>query len=133
MDPFVTKLIMFVVIFLFGVARGLLPRILGGWTHGGTLLKLGSGFAGGVFLGAGTIHLLGDSHEFFAEVSGGTDYPFFLLLGGIGFLLILLLEKVLVRAEEGEAATGTHPFILLAVLSLHSFIAGTALGLESEP
>jgi zinc transporter 1/2/3 len=132
MDLFAVKLIMFGTIFLFGMAGGTLPRILGEGRHGETLLTLGSGFAGGVFLGAGVIHLLGDSHEFFAEAAGKGDYPYFLLVGGIGFLIVLMLEKVLVRADEGDAANSNHPYILLAVLSLHSMIAGTALGLESE-
>ncbi len=131
MDILAAKLIMAVVIFAFGMTGGLLPRMLGQARHGDTLLVLGSGFAGGVFLGAGFIHLLGDSHEYFAEVTAA-DYPLFLMVGGVGFLLILLIEKVLARAEETDAAGGAHPFILLLVLSLHSFIAGTALGLESN-
>ena len=132
MDPFVVKLLMAGVLFVFGFGGGTIPRMLATTQRGETLLTLGGGFAGGVFLGAGTIHLLGDSHAFFAEANGGTDYPYFLLVGGVGFLLILFLEKVLVRAEETDAASGSHPFILLIVLSLHSFIAGTALGLETE-
>lgn len=132
MDPFVTKLLMAAVLFIFGFAGGTIPRMLATSKRGETLLTLGGGFAGGVFLGAGTIHLLGDSHEFFAQATGGAEYPYFLLVGGVGFLLILFLEKVLVSREETEAASGSHPFVLLIVLSLHSFIAGTALGLETE-
>ena len=132
MDIQLAKLLMAIAIFAFGVGGGLIPRLLATTKRGQTLLTLGSGFAGGVFLGAGIIHLLGDSHEFFAEATGGAEYPYFLLVGGIGFLLILFLEKVLVRADETDAAKGSHPFILLVVLSLHSFIAGTALGLETE-
>lgn len=131
MDILTAKLIMVVVIFAFGMAGGVAPRLLGRSSHGDDLLTLGSGFAGGVFLGAGFIHLLGDSHEYFAEIGVG-DYPLFLMVGGVGFLLILLIEKVLARSDETEAAGGSHPFILLIVLSLHSFIAGTALGLEAE-
>ena len=132
MDIQLAKLLMAGAILIFGFGGGFIPRLLAASKRGETLLTLGGGFAGGVFLGAGTIHLLGDSHAFFAEANGGAEYPYFLLVGGIGFLLILLLEKVLVRAEETDAATGSHPFVLLVVLSLHSFIAGTALGLESE-
>lgn len=132
MDLLTAKMLMAVAIFTFGMTGGLLPRVLRRTKHGDAWLTLGSGFAGGVFLGAGLIHLLGDSHEFFAEVSGGDEYPYFLMVGGFGFLLILLLEKVLARSEETDAAEGQHPFILLIVLSLHSFIAGTALGLEGN-
>jgi zinc transporter 1/2/3 len=53
------------------------------------------------------------------------------MVGGIGFLLILLLEKVLVRAEETDTAASANPYILMAILSVHSIIAGMALGLES--
>lgn len=131
MDIFAVKLLMFVVIFLFGLGGGILPRIFRKTKYGGTILLLGSAFSGGVFLGAGMIHLFGDSHEFFAAAIGEHDYPYFLMVGGVGFLLILLIEKVLVRVEEADAAKSANPYILMAVLSAHSFIAGTALGLES--
>ena len=131
MDIFVVKLWMFAIIFLFGIGGGILPTLFGKTKYGDTLLTLGNAFAGGIFLGAGMIHLLGDSHKFFAEAIEGLDYPIFLTVGGIGFLLILLIEKVLVRAEETDAAERANPYILMAVLSVHSIIAGTALGLES--
>lgn len=130
MDIFIVKLLMFAVIFMSGFGGGVLPRLLRATQHGQTFLTLGSAFAGGVFLGAGVIHLLGDSHTYFVA-AGDVSYPLFLFVGGIGFLLILLLEKVLVRAEETDAAVSANPYILLAVLSLHSLIAGAALGLES--
>jgi len=132
MEMFFVKLLMFVAIFLFGFTGGMLPQVLGKTKHGGTILPLGSAFAGGVFLGAGTIHLLGDSHEYFARSMGEHEYPYFLMVCGSGFLLILLLEKVLVRADEAHAARSANPYMLMAVLSVHSFIAGTALGLEKE-
>ena len=67
MDIFVVKLWMFVIIFLFGIGGGILPTLFGKTKYGYTLLTLGNAFAGGIFLGAGMIHLLGDSHKFFAE------------------------------------------------------------------
>jgi zinc transporter 1/2/3 len=132
MDLFQAKLVMLVGIFLAGIAGGSVPRVIGARKRGQTLLRLGSGLAGGIFLGTGIIHLLGDSHAYFAATTDGSEYPLFLVIGGIGFLLILLLEKVLVRAEEASAATSSHPYVLMAVLSLHSIIAGAALGLEGE-
>lgn len=131
MDLFAVKLLMFVAIFTFGFGGGTLPILLGKTKHGGSLLTLGSAFAGGVFLGAGVIHLLGDSHEYFAAAVGGVEFPLFLFVGGVGFLLILLLEKVLARRGEHDIQKSANPYILLVVLSVHSFIAGTALGLES--
>lgn len=125
-----TKLLMAAVIFVVGLAGGLAPRVLGGLRAGEAILRYGSALAGGIFLGAGVIHLLGDSHEYFAAVAPGGDYPLFLMVGGVGFLLILLLEKVLVRGSESGIASSQHPLLLMIVLSLHSLIAGTALGLE---
>lgn len=122
---------MLAVIFTFGFAGGLLPHVFKRTRYGATVLTLGSAFAGGIFLGAGTIHLLADSHEYFAQSIGEQEYPFFLMVCGAGFLLSLLFEKVLVQGEETDAAKSANPFILMTVLSVHAFIAGTALGLET--
>jgi zinc transporter 1/2/3 len=124
------KVLSAVAIFLVAVGSGFLPLRLGTTRRGQRLLTLGSAFAAGVFLGAGLIHLLGDGQENFAALDVGADYPLALALCGIGLLFVLLIEKVAAAAEEADAAKGRQPYLLLAVLSVHSLIAGASLGLE---
>ena len=98
------------------------------------LFSLGSAFAGGVFLGAGLIHLLGDSVEHFAAVAPDLEYPLAYLLAAAAFAAILFLERVLGThaasiAALSESAT-IYPYLLAIVLSVHSVLAGMALGAE---
>ena len=56
------------------------------------------------------------------------------MIAGLGFILILSLERVIANKESTEILekekTG-FPFILFLVLAIHSIIAGMSLGLES--
>jgi zinc transporter 1/2/3 len=132
MDILLIKAIFLVTIFFSGVAGGWLPFRLSGSARGERALNLGHAFAGGVFLGAGLIHLLTDGQEHFENWLGGFDYPFTFLIAGVGFLLVLCIERVIIHGENlHETHTmKTHPYLLTLVLSIHSVIAGVALGLE---
>ena len=132
MDMLVVKIIIILVIFASGVVGGLMPRILGKTAKGGHILVLGSAFTGGVFLGAGLIHLLGDGLEMMNDFAGDVEFPWAFFILGIGFLLILFFEKILSRGGEIAATQSKQPFVLLLILSLHSIIAGAALGLEAS-
>ena len=61
MDLLALKVVAIVAIFLTGVAGGLLPHQIEKSRHGQLYLSLGSALAGGVFLGAGLIHMLPDA------------------------------------------------------------------------
>lgn len=94
--------------------------------------SLGACLGAGVFLGAGLIHLLPDSIGIFSEIAPDVDYPLPAFLAGCGILLVLLVEQVVVSSDAEEAAKGTSAYALLLVLSLHSILAGVALGVESS-
>ena len=54
-------------------------------------------------------------------------------------MLVLLIEKVLLRGDEAQLAEAASdsgsaftPYVLALVLSVHSVIAGVALGAESS-
>jgi len=126
----------------------------------GRFLSLGNAFAAGVFLGAGFIHMLADAARRWQEL--GSGYPTGMLLAAVAFLVMLLFEHVLIpeaghqllHAPSGEPfpATGEHrhahghsrdrgalsrihplaAYAIVAALSVHSVIAGLALGAESE-
>ncbi|MEA3392919.1 MAG: ZIP family metal transporter [Candidatus Marinimicrobia bacterium] len=135
MDIFWLKLLSLLVIFTVGLFAGIAPTRKSLSQQGERKLIWGNAFAGGVFLGAGLLHMLPDAIENFKTFAGDIDFPFPALITGIGFLFILLLEK----ANSGghhhvNTATGKRaafPFLLYLVLSIHSIIAGTSLGLEA--
>ncbi len=85
----------------------------------------------GIFLGAGLIHMLGESSRDFIAL--GVNYPVPFLIAGCVFLLFLLLEHV-AKELYHHSSGSTIPFALLAalMLSVHGFLAGAALGFTSS-
>ena len=100
-------------------------------TH--TEFPIGETLATGVFLGAALLHMLPEAQNLFLKLN--YQYPLGLLITGIVFLLFLWFEhlgEVLYHHKNHQA---THPaFAIVAwmMLSLHSLILGTALGLSQE-
>ena len=130
------RLIAMIAVFLTGIVGGLTAVRLGR-SEGSArrLLSLGSAFSGGIFLGAGLLHMLPDSVDGFKSAFAHTDYPYAALLCAAGFAIVLMLERVVVGGDEVEVvskgSSSKTAYVLLAVLSIHSMLAGTALGLES--
>ena len=96
--------------------------------------SLGNSLAGGIFLGAGFIHLLPEAAELIGSV---VEYPLAPLLAAVGVALLLLIDRVVLETRVGpdqdEAKSRPiYPYVLLVVLSIHSATAGVALGLQSE-
>jgi zinc transporter ZupT len=91
---------------------------------------LGETLATGIFLGAGLLHMLPESNAMF--ITMGYNFPFAFLITGIIFLMFLWLEhlgKELYHHDEAHPA-----FALLAwlMLSVHSLVLGTALGISQD-
>ena len=131
MEVLMFKTAAILLIFVAGVAGGLLPVKIG--VSEQKYLSLGNAFAGGIFLGAGLIHMLSDANEKFQSLAGSVDYPLGILLCGCGFILILFLEKVMIRGEAERSMSDerpVYPVVLFLVLSVHSIIVGISLGLE---
>ena len=143
MNPVVAKVAFAGVIFLAAVLGGLIPLSGRQGSRRSHFMSWGNAFAAGIFLGTGLIHMLGEATQ--AWVALGWTYPMPLLLAAVGFMLFLLIEHVLLPAdahsvahahsghelpsEEVERLTGTGiPHALLLALSIHSVIAGVALG-----
>lgn len=91
-------------------------------------LPIGETLATGVFLGAALLHMLPESNLLFKAM--GYDYPYAFIITGLVFLLFLWFEhlgKEIYRHQKAE-----HPsfaIIAWAMLSIHSIMLGTALGL----
>lgn len=134
------KLFYIGVILAAGLLAGLWPVFAGAAARYKRFFSLGSALGGGVFLGAGLIHLLPDSNENFSDLlSADFSYPMGALICAIGFLLVLLIEKVVMGGNEdrlvveaSQSGGAMVPYMLALVLSVHSFIAGIALGAESQ-
>ncbi|GAB5467670.1 MAG: ZIP family metal transporter [Rhodospirillales bacterium] len=92
----------------------------------GALAARGEAVAAGVFLGAGLIHMLGDAAGDFA--AAGVDYPWPFLLCGAVVLALLLVEHIGAAADGGSGSSATLALLATAMLSVHSFLAGAALG-----
>ena len=128
------KIVAALSILAVGIAGGIIP-LLAGRRHGSRrFLSLGNSLAGGIFLGAGFIHLLPEAGEAFEEIF---EYPLAPLLAAAGVAGLLLIDRVLFDgyARPGQAKESRqpiYPLVLLVVLSIHSTIAGCALGLEAE-
>ena len=94
--------------------------------------QTGEAIAAGVFLGAGLIHMWADSAGEFAE--HGVGYPIPFVLCGVVFLVLLFLEHVGREIYSHHTGERNPLFAILAVimLSVHSFLAGAALGLSQN-
>lgn len=91
--------------------------------------SIGETLATGVFLGAGLLHMLPEAHNLFVEMN--YQYPYAFIIAGTVFLVFLWFEHL--GRELYHHKDAAHPaFALMAwfMLSLHSLMLGTALGLN---
>ena len=93
--------------------------------------RSGESLACGVFLGAGLLHMLGESAEMFHDE--GFKYPLAFLLCGGSFLIFLWLEHLGKELYQQQGKHKTY-FALIAVImmSIHSVLSGSALGLSDD-
>lgn len=153
MDDLPLRLASPVAIFAIGLFGGLLPwwvprpssRDLRQSSHGPDWLSLGNCFAGGVILAAGFVHLLGDAASGYAEAYPQAEFPWPFAIAAATFVAVLAIERVIPQLPRDEssgdpeaaalaaaAAVGVFPYLLLLTLSIHSLIAGLALGTQTS-
>lgn len=145
------KLVAILLVFGAGMLGGLLPWRVAGLRRSEVYLGWGNAFAGGVLLAAGLIHLLGDAASGFATIWPDVDYPWAFTVAAGAFLLILGIERVAPKSarvpvgsqhlsDDPEAESiaraaqdaQRYPYLLLLTLSIHSIIAGMALGAQQS-
>ncbi|MCF7792933.1 MAG: ZIP family metal transporter [Candidatus Cloacimonetes bacterium] len=144
MEVFWLKSASFFLIFITGLTGGFFAHWLSKRSNSKIIFSLGNAFAGGVFLGAGLIHMLPDAQSGFAAISSNSDYPWFAVICIAGFLTIFFLERVLLHhshdsvpetdniAVNNNPSRILYPYVLMFILSIHSIIAGIALGIEEK-
>ncbi len=145
MDLAPVKLLLAAAIGLAGWIGAVAPLRRGPAARTGRWLSLGNAFAAGSFLGIGLIHLLAESAADWRAL--GWDYPVAFSLAAVAYLAVLCIEHVVlseqahavVHAKAGEAIEALAweegesplvPYALVGALSIHSLIAGVALGAE---
>ena len=136
MSPLAIKIIAGLAIFGIAIVGGMIPILVAKQRASRRYLSLGNALAGGIFLGVGFVHLLPEADEALRNV---VDYPLAPLLAALGVGLLLLIDRVVLEGRNsmlGQDEERTRPpfyaFVLLIVLSVHSIIAGMALGLQPE-
>ncbi len=92
---------------------------------------VGEALASGIFLGAGLIHMLSDASNEFKEQ--GYTYPLAFLLAGSTFLFLLWFEHIGRHMYEHKHDDSVgFTYLSVAILAIHSFLEGTALGFSDS-
>lgn len=125
------KLVIALVILLIAIIAGMVPfkkKHLDKQTFD---FPIGEAIACGVFLGAGLIHMLGDSAQGF--IAAGYHYPLAFLIAGMSFLFLLLLEHVGTELQHHHKGTSSVMALLATLmLTLHSLFEGAAVGISGD-
>jgi len=97
-------------------------------SKGGTRHVIGEALASGVFLGAGLLHMLAEANQGFT--SQDVHYPMAFFIAAVSFLILLFLEHLGLGLSKPETKTANKfiALLTLAILSVHSLLAGVALG-----
>lgn len=95
-------------------------------------LSLGNCFAGGIFIGAGLLHMLADSAGLFGDLYPNNDFPFWAVIAASAILGLMWVDRALSTKIKNDAGA-VSGMTLFIVLSLHSVLAGMALGIETHP
>jgi zinc transporter 1/2/3 len=124
------KILFALIILVVTIISGFYPF----WKKQQTMVfqsQIGEALAAGVFLGAGLIHMLGDSAAGFNAAH--VTYPLAGLLCGATFLFFLLLEHIGKDIYYHHQGSNNNFAILATImLSIHSFLEGSALGVSGS-
>ena len=97
------KLAAALAILAVGAVGGLIPLLAARHDASRRFLSLGNALAGGIFLGAGFIHLLPEARE---ALEGVVAYPLASLLAAVGVVALLLIDRVLFETRYAGAEDG---------------------------
>jgi zinc transporter 1/2/3 len=125
---FLIKLFFVVVILLTTLISGVYPFLKKIRIPNRLEFPIGDALSAGVFLGAGLLHMLNEATTRF--LAQGYVYPIAFLLAGFVFLLLLLFEHIGREIYRHKATA--FAILAMLMLSLHSFLAGAALGVSAS-
>jgi zinc transporter 1/2/3 len=144
----ILKLLFIVAIFAAGWMAGIVPLRRAQSDPSAAHFHYGNAFASGIILGTGLLHMLPESDLAWRALV--PEYPVAFVFAAAAFLFLLLVEHVVLAGKghsHGDQVThGSHElagelgvhavdrqlsaYILLAGLSIHSVLAGMALGAQ---
>ncbi len=128
MDLLTFKMTCALALFAAAILAGIIPLFVG--DRHPRALCLFEAIASGVFLGAALFHMLPAAQISFKALSYAS-YPFAILFCVIGFLFLLVVERIVNANSDRMAAHRLTALLLMIMLSLHSLIEGAALGINS--
>lgn len=129
----VYKLFSATIIFAIALVGGLPPLLIHVTKRTEKFFAASDYVARGIFLGAGLTHLLVDAINLFNQVFEQPTYPYATVICASSIAFFYVLEQVLAKTFFNQQhPTDIQAFALVIMLSLHSMIAGTSLGLESQ-
>lgn len=86
--------------------------------------------ASGIFLGAALFHMLPDSQHSF-DLLGVNQYPYTFWLATITFIALFAIERISLYFSQHDSRHIMTSYLVTIVLSIHSLIAGAALGIST--
>ncbi|OGT21920.1 MAG: hypothetical protein A3C55_01280 [Gammaproteobacteria bacterium RIFCSPHIGHO2_02_FULL_42_13] len=92
------------------------------------LLFYGETFSGGIFLGVGLIHLLPEAQSYLNHST--SSYPLAFAICAFTILVLYVIEEGAYKLISPASHESWMVYLLIIVLSIHSFVEGTALGVE---
>lgn len=130
MDIFYLKLCFALIIFLIGFSGGLFPLLLGRHHNSEKWFSYGENFSRGIFIGVGIIHLLPEANNTYHAVYPNSIFPMMQVVCTLTIAIILLFDHLFEKFVSRKI--DILPYHLGIVLSIHSLIAGSALGLDTS-
>lgn len=126
------KIIVSLVILFIAILGALFPVLVKTTPRAKRYLLYGESFSAGVFLGAGFIHLLPDANLFLDHIAH-YNYPYMFAICAFTILLLRIIEESAERIfEQSSYLRRTWlAYLLMILLSIHAFLAGAALGVET--
>ena len=128
MDLLTFKILCALALFVAAIVAGLIPLVVGD-RHPRALCLFEAG-ASGVFLGAALFHMLPAAQLSFKALNLAS-YPYAILFCVIGFLFLLITERLVNARSDKRQAHRLTALLLMVMLSFHSLIEGAALGINS--
>jgi len=129
-----SKLTAALIILAISLIAGLWPLFAKPSDKNKAFFAFGEAFASGVFLGAALLHMLPDAENGMREAIGHIHFPIVNTLCILAFTILLFIEKVMVQMTDDKLIESKSivSYILAIVLSVHSIVAGAALGINSS-
>lgn len=130
---FTLKILAAIAIFLVSVLLGLMPIRTHAIHPKQQISTVIEALASGIFLGAALFHMLPSAETSFHRIFGDLHFPYVNFLCALGFLSLLGLEQVMLHFQKNNKNVQTNclAYILTAILAIHAFTEGVALGINT--